>query len=451
MYKKRIRDWRLAKYCKQSEKLVVLERVQQRERLGKDTHEIIVRGRRIPIGRIMRKPTQLATSKRSLPSYEGGSSESVHESHSDIEVSTPVTAEREGEGEPVPSGDQLHPSVELFRFRALDPEPALLLETPEVYKIPELLLRLSENFGLSNSTPVYDSNWDVLCDMRDSYMNICNFSFWKRYRAARIMTGRALDCLKQSLNGKDPSLSNILAELFCMHESTEENMILDKFWDHVLDLCNLIVGKNHPFALLMQILPRAEHRKDICELLLRRDWETCRTRHGCFDPMTKISLEILCTHLEEVGKVKEAQKLFEEELTRSQERFGTAHVMSLSILYQLAGTHAKVKEFAKSQFLLEEILRPGRNHPANSAISTLAVVALARLAMKQGLLEAAEFLLRRALYEEMTFGGLDDLGLPWAAIPLEDVLRDQGRHEEANAVRDQFLLRDESEESFADV
>jgi len=213
----------------------------------------------------------------------------------------------------------------------------------------------------------------------------------------------------------------------------------------VLEARVAALGEEHPDSLAslnhLADLYYSEGRIDEVEPLDRRVLEIRRRVLGPDHPATLRSANALAATLFSRGRYAEAAELFKEGYELRRRTIGPNHPDTLVLANNLAAAYLEIGRYAEAEVLLRDVMEGrvqvlGENHD----LTIMAVHNLGVTLAQLGRLDEAETRLRRAIAVRETMPG-DPRRLLFSMSYLADVLRDQGRLDEAGALYRATLQR----------
>jgi len=258
-----------------------------------------------------------------------------------------------------------------------------------------------------------------------------------RYEDAREHLERAVELLGGP-GSHDPDALAAASDLGVLYGRLGRYDEAEALLAEVLEVRVATLGEEHPDSLVamnrLADLMWAQGRLDELEVLDRRTLEIRRRTLGEDHPDTLKSLNGLAATLFTRGHYAEAAEIFAQSLAVARRILGDQHPHTLSLANNLAATYLELGRYADAESLLREVIA-GRTRvlgPTHGE-TALSVHNLGVTLAQEGHLEEAEEQLRHAVSLREALAG-DQSGALFSASYLADVLRDEGRFEEAEAL-----------------
>jgi len=258
-----------------------------------------------------------------------------------------------------------------------------------------------------------------------------------KYTEAREHLERAVE-LSGGLESREPEALAAISELGNLYIRLGLLDQAETLVRRVLEVRLETLGEEHPSTLAamngLANLMWAQGRYDEVEPLDRRTLEIRRRVLGPEHPDTIRSLNGLAATLFNRGRYAEAAPLFEEAFAVERRQLGESHPDTLGLGNNLAAAYLELGRYADAEALLREV-GPARTRVLGAEHEDTATsihnlgVTLAQQARYQ---EAEEMLLQAIAVRKRFSGGQQSF--LFSNSYLADVYRDQGRHEEAEAL-----------------
>ncbi len=258
-----------------------------------------------------------------------------------------------------------------------------------------------------------------------------------RYPEAQEHLERAVE-LRGGLEARNPEALDAAADLAVLYTRLGLFDEAEPILRRVLELRAETLGEDHPSTLkalnLLADLLWAEGRYDEVEAIDRHTLEIRRRVLGEDHPDTLKSLNGLAATLFNAGRYAEAAALFEQALAVATRLLGEDHPHTLTLGSNLASAYLELGRYAQAESLLREVVGAktrvlGENHGETA----MSVHNLGVTLAEQARYPEAEEQLRRAITIRENLPG-DRSSWLFSRNLLADVLRDQGRLEEGEAL-----------------
>jgi len=448
MYNKRIKDWKIMKNYKQKEKDAVCHALQKRTEAGKISHHVTIRGQPVKFRRILRHMRDPA--KDTGMQDPGGPSTSTDDNG--VEVRTPnIRCFLDAESSlPRLQADSPQRS-------SWNPEPGRPILSHDDQGIAEILCREGVGyFQRAFSRDVHPPQRPKDIKLRDpfgifNWISLANFHANRgSYSDARIIFNRASEQLKRALREQSTRLLPAMLRAVYHHDCKETPFnVRDLFNKHAADLCETILGAQHPTTVVMRTIREVESKAQVLNAIFESLWGTVRTQFA-FDEAHDLSLYLAkqkWSTLQVLGQYQEAERILERAVTLCTSLHGTRHVLTLRLLDQLACLEFERQNYSRAKLLFERLLCDSGNEDGRVTepwIREEALTGLAHLAKADGDLPKAEALLREALDLCLRRWGSKDESTICVVSTLEQTLRECGKESEADRLGVSFGLEDDS-------
>jgi tetratricopeptide (TPR) repeat protein len=223
----------------------------------------------------------------------------------------------------------------------------------------------------------------------------------------------------------------------------------DLFNKHAADLCETILGVQHPTTVVMRTFRKVGSKAQVLSAIFESLLGTVRTPFA-FGEAHDLSIYLVkrqLSTLQVLGQYQEAERILERAVTICTSLHGTCHVLTLRLLTQLACLEFERQNYSRAKLLFERLLCDSRNEDGRvtePSIREEALTVLAHLAKVDGDLPKAEALLREALDLCLRRWGPKDESTICVVSTLEQTLRECGKKSEADRLGVSFRLEDDS-------
>jgi tetratricopeptide (TPR) repeat protein len=445
MYNKRIKDWKVMKNYKRKEKDAVCCALQKRTQAGKISHHVTIRDQPVKFQRILRHMKGFANGTGTQDS--DGPSTSTDDNG--VEVRTPNVLDDESSLPRLQANSPRRPNW--------NPEPGRPILSRDDQGIAEILCRESVGYFqkvLSRDAdppqrpkdaklrdPIGIFNWISLADFHAN--RGC-------YSDARIVFNRASEQLKRALREQSTKLlpAMLRAVYHPDYKETRFN-VRDLFNKHAADLCETILGVQHPTTVVMRMFRKVESKAQVFKAVFESLLGTVRTQFT-FGEAHDLSICLVkrrWSTLQVLAQYQEAERIFERAVTICTSMHGTRHVLTLRLLDQLACLAFERRNYSRAKLLFERLLRDSRNEDGGVTeplVREEALTGLAHLAKVDGDLPKAEALLREALDFCLKRWGPKDESTICVVSSLEQTLRECSKESEADRLVVSFRLEDDA-------
>jgi eukaryotic-like serine/threonine-protein kinase len=258
-----------------------------------------------------------------------------------------------------------------------------------------------------------------------------------RHEDAREHLERAVELLG-GLGSHDPEALAAASDLGALYERLGRYAEAETILREVLEVRVATLGEEHPDSLAamnrLGDLMWSQGRFDELERLDRRTLEIRRRLFGDEHPDTLKSLNGLAATLFTRGHYTEAAQIFEQSLAVGRRILGEQHPHTLGLANNLAATYLELGRYGEAESLLREVIA-GRTRVLGESHeqTAMSVHNLGVTLAEQARWGEAEEQLRHAVAVRETIPG-DQQGALYSNSYLADVLRDQGRLDEAEAL-----------------
>ncbi len=263
------------------------------------------------------------------------------------------------------------------------------------------------------------------------------YSSLGRYEDAREHLERAVE-LSGGLEARHPEALQAAADLGAVYARLGLIDQAEPILRRVVEVRVGTLGEEHPDSLealngLADLLWTAG-RKDEVEALDRRTLEIRRRTLGPDHPDTIKSLNGLGATLFNDGRYTDAAEMFQEALAGARRRLGDSHPQTLMLENNLAAAYLELGDLHRAEELLRQTVRDrirvlGEEHPE----TVMSVHNLGVTLSQLGRYDEAEEQLRRAVAGRKRLPGAERAML-YSSSYLADVLREQGRYDEAETL-----------------
>lgn len=270
------------------------------------------------------------------------------------------------------------------------------------------------------------------------------------YSDARIIFNRASEQLKRALREQSTKLLPAMLRAVYHHDYKETHFnVRDLFNKHAADLCETILGVQHPTTVVMRTFRKVESKAQVLNAIFVSLWGTARTQFA-FGEAHDLSIYLVkrkWSTLQVLGQYQEAERILERAVTLCTSLHGIRHALTLRLLEQLACLEFERQNYSRAKLLFERLLCDSRNEDGRVTepwIREEALTGLAHLAKADGDLPKAEALLREALDLCLRGWGPKDESTICVVSTLEQTLRECGKESEADRLDVSFRLGDDS-------
>ncbi|GAP82799.2 putative N-terminal acetyltransferase auxiliary subunit [Rosellinia necatrix] len=264
-----------------------------------------------------------------------------------------------------------------------------------------------------------------------------------RYKEAEEICQQVLPLQQEVLGKKHPYTLGSMHNLACTLVNQNRHKEAEEIYRQVLPLQQEVLGKKHPYTLgSMHNLACAladQNRYKEAEEIYRQVLPLQQKVLGKKHPYTLGSMHNLACTLADQNRYKEAEEICQQVLPLQQEVLGKKHPYTLGSMHNLACTLADQNRYKEAEEIYRQVLPLrqevlGKKHPYT--LSTMHSLAVALF--NQQMLDKAEEIARDLpdLREEV-LGKRHPRTLRSANL-LIDILRKQGRHEEARLLSRRF-------------
>jgi hypothetical protein len=447
MYKKRIKEWKINKNYKREEKDAVSRALQRRTQAGKVNHQVMIRNQPVKFQRILRHLK--ASAGAAIGHGSDASSDSLESS--EVEVRTP-----DAESFVLDEPTNRHFQADLRRRLSLPPGPSRPIFTHDELGSAEILCWESVGYfewqlsvharTLSSPKSAED---DCAVNSISSFSLAASLAESSRYSDARVILNNSFDGLKNALTHPSPQLLPSLLSVICAsgEDQTPFN-VRELYREHAADLCRIYLGVRHPITAMMRFFRGAGGKYQIFNAVLGSLLATVLRKtslHESHDlPIYLMRLQTMA--LADLEQLEEAERILRRALTICTTAYGTGHRMTLGILVDLAWMNAtSLRNYRHAEVLFDTVLRDTIEEEGvviEPSIRSKALEGLARVARFDRNLPKAEDLTRQALEVNAKEFGPKDEETIYAADLLEEMLRAQGKHSEADQLRHLYRLED---------
>jgi tetratricopeptide (TPR) repeat protein len=444
MYKKRIKEWKVMKNYKRGEKEAVSRALQRRTQAGKVSHQVMIRNQPVKFQRILRhlKASAGITTGCGLNSPWSSSKDS------EIEVRTPDT-------ESIVLDESTHRNFQADSLRRLSPGPGRPIFTRDDLGIAEILCW--ESVGYFESALSVHARTLSRPDHRASLYQLFNSvsaaSFLadsSRYSDARVILNNAFDELKDTLTHQSLSLLPSLLSTICPRQKDQTLFkVRELYREHAADLCRVYLGVRHPITVIVRSFHDASDTTQVFNAVLGSLLAIVLKKAGFGEAHDLLIylMQLQSETLECLGQFEEAERILQRALTICTTANGTSHWMTLDILLDLAWLNkASLRNHRHAEVLFDNVLHDTVDEEGvviKPGIRSKALEWLAYLARIDGDLPKAEDLLQQALEINIKSLGPKHEWTVYMENELEGILREQGKHPEANQLRCLYQLEDE--------
>jgi tetratricopeptide (TPR) repeat protein len=448
MYKKRVKDWKVMKNYKRKEKDAVCCALQKRTQAGKISHHITIRDQPVKFQRILRHMKGSAHGTGMQDS--GGPSTSTDDNG--VEVRTPNAGCFLDDESSLPRLQAGSP-----RRSSWNPEPGRPILSRDDQGIAEILCRESVDYFqkvLSRDAHPPQKPKDV--KLREpigifNWISLANFHVnGGRYSDARILFNRASEEFKRALREQSTKVLPAMLRAVYHHDCKETRFnVRDLFSKHAADLCETILGVQHPTTVVMRTFRKVESKAQVLNTICGDLFGTVRPQFA-FGEAHDLLIYLVkrqWSTLQVLAQYQEAERILERAVTICTSLHGTRHVLTLRLLGQLAWLHFERQNYSRAKLLFERLLYDSRNEDGRATepkIREEALTGLAHLTKVNGDLPKAEALLREALDLCLRRWGPKDESTICVVSTLEQTLRERGKESEADRLGISFRLEDGS-------
>jgi hypothetical protein len=446
MYKKRIKEWKIMKNYKREEKDTVSRALQRRTQAGKVSHQVMIRNQPVKVQRILR---HWKASARTAIGRNSSSPRSSSEG-SEIEVRTP-------DAESIVLDESTYRNFQADLLRRLSPGPGRPIFTHDDLGIAEILCWESVGYfesALSVHARTLSGPDHMDCGLIFHLINgVHTTSFLaksSRYSDARVTLNNTFDELKNALTHQSPLLLPSLLKIICIRQGGQTPFkVRELYCKHAADLCRVYLGVRHPITVIVRSFSGASDKAQVSSAVLGSLLAMVLKKPGFGEahdlPMCLMQLQ--SETLEGLGQFEEAERILRRALTICTTANGTSDWRAFDILLQLAWLNmASLRNYRHAEVLIDTVLRDTVDEEGvtiNPDVRSKALRGLAHLAGIDGDLPRAEDLLQHALEIIVKRFGPKHGETVYVANFLERILREQGKHSEANQLRCLYQLEDE--------
>ena len=447
MYKKRIKEWKINKNYKREEKDAVFRALQRRTQAGKVSHQVMIRNQPIKFQRILR---HLKGPAGATIGHGSDASSSSLES-SGVEVRTP-----DAESFVLDEPTNRHLQTDLQRRLSPSPGPSRPIFTHDDLGRAEILCWESVRYfewqlsvharTLLNPGSARD---DCAFNSMSSFTLATSLAKSNRYSDARVILNNSFDELKNALTHPSPQLLPSLLSVICARgEDQTPFKARELYREHAADLCRVYLGVRHPITAIVHFFRGAGGENQVFNVVLGSLLATVRRNTGLHEshdlPIYLMQLQTVA--LTGLGQFEEAERILRRTLTICTTANGTSHWMTLDILVNLAWLNVTIlQNYRQAEVLFGTVLRDTVDEEGvviEPGIRSNALEGLARVARFDGDLPKAEYLSRQALEVNVKVFGPKHKETIYFADRLEEMLRAQGKHSEADQLRYLYRLED---------
>jgi len=444
MYKKRIKEWKIMKNYKREEKDAVSRALQRRTQAGKVSHQVMIRNQPVKFQRILR---HLKASAGTTISH-GSTSPWSYSKGSEIEVRTP-------DAESIVLDESTHRNFQADLLRGLSPGPGRPMFTRDDLGTAEILCW--ESVGYFESALSVHARTFSRSDHMDSIFHLINsvsaassFAESRRYSDARVTLNNTLDDLKNALTHQSPSLLPSLLSTICTGQEDQTPFkVRELYREHAADLCRVYLGVRHPITVIIRSFPGVSDKFEVFNAVLGSLLAVVLKKAGfgeAHDLLTYL-MQLQSETLVCLGQFEEAERILRRALTICTTANGTGHWRTLDILLDLAFLNkAGLWNHRHAEVLFDTVLRDTVDEEGvviNPSVRSKALEELAHFARIDGDLPKAEDLLQQALEINVKAFGPKYGETVYMADVVEGILREQGKHSEANRLTCLYQLEDE--------
>jgi tetratricopeptide (TPR) repeat protein len=446
MYKKRIKEWKINKNYKREEKDAVSRALQRRSQAGKVSHQVMIRNQPVKFQRILR---HLKASAGATISHGSDATSDCLKS-SEVEVRTP-----DAESFVLDEPTNRHLQADLRRRLSLSPEPSRPLFTHDDLGSAEILCWESARYfewQLSGHARPFSSPTSVKGDCAvnslSSFFLAASLAESSRYSDARVILNNSFDELKNALIHPSPQLLPSLLGVICARgEDQTPFKVRELYREHASDLCRVYLGARHPITATVRFFCGAGGQRQVFNTVLGSLLATVLRKTGLHEAhdLPIYLMRLQTEALADLGQFEEAERILRRALTICTTANGTSDWMTLDILMDLAWLNeTSLRNYRHAEVLFGTVLRDTVEEGVVVKPSTRSrgLEGLARLARFNGDLPKAEDLSRQALEVNVKEFGPKAEETIYAADFLEEMLRAQGKHLEANQLRYLYRLED---------
>jgi tetratricopeptide (TPR) repeat protein len=448
MYNKRIKDWKVMKNYKQKEKDAVCRALQKRTQAGKISHHVTIRDQPVKFQRILRH----MKGSTNGPGMQDSGGPSTSTDDNGVEVRTPSVGCFLDDESILPRPQARSPPRSSW-----SPEPGRPIISRDDQGIAEILCWESVGyFQKVLSCDAHPPQRPKDVKLRGpigmfNWISLANFhANGERYSDARILFERASEEFKRALREKSTKLLPAMLRAVYHHDYKETRFnIRDLFNKHAADLCETILGVQHPTTVIMRTLSKAESKVQVLDAIFEGLLGTVRTQFA-FAEAHDLSIHLVkrqLSTLQVLGQYQEAERILERAVTICTSLHGTRHVLTLRLLNQLACLYFEKQNYSQAKLLFKRLLCDSRNEDGRVTepwIREEALTGLAHLAKIDGDLPKAEALLREVLDLCLRRWGSKDESTICVVSTLEQLLRECGKESEADRLGVSFRLEDGS-------
>jgi tetratricopeptide (TPR) repeat protein len=444
MYKKRIKEWKIMKNYKREEKDAVSHALQRRTQAGKVSHQVMIRNQPVKFQRILRHLKASAGTTISC----GSTSPWSCSKGSEIEVRTP-------DAESIVLDESTHRNFQADLLRGLSPGPGRPIFTRGDLGIAEILCWESVGYfesalSVHARTLSRPDHMASLFHLANSVSAASSLAESRRYSDARVTLNNTLDELKNALMHQSPSLlPSLLSIIYTGQEDQTPFKVRELYREHAVDLCSVYLGVRHPITVIMRSFPKASDKTQVFNAVLRSLLAVVLKKAGFGEAhdLPIYLMQLQYETLERLGQFEEGEKILRRALTISTTANGTGHWRTLDILLDLASLNkTSLWNRRHAKVLVDTVLRDTVDEEGvviHPIIRLKALSLLAYFARVDGDLPKAEDLLQQALEINAKRFGPKHWVTVYMADFLEGVLREQGKHLEANRLTCLYQLEDE--------
>jgi tetratricopeptide (TPR) repeat protein len=448
MYKKRIKEWKIMKNYKREEKDAVSRALQRRTQAGKVSHQVMIRNQPVKFQRILR---HLKASAGATTGHGSGASSGSLES-GEIEVRTP-----DAESFVLDESTNRHFQADLRRRLSLSSGPHRPIFTHDDLGIAEILCWESVGYfesALSVHARTLSRPDHIVSDPTIYLFNEAivagALAELGRYLDARVILNNSFDKLKIALTRQSPQLLPSLLSIMSVRQGDET---LFKVWElyreHAGDLCRVYLGVRHPITVIVRSFRDAGDKKQAFKAVLESLLATTLKIAGVGEAhdLPIYLMQLQADTLARLGQFKEAERILRRALTICTAAHGTDYWMTLDVILDLAWLNAiSMRNCRHAEVQFDTVLRGTADEEGEvieRCVRLEALGGLAHVARIDRDLPKAEDLLWQALEVIVKDFGPKHEETIYIADCLEGILREQGKHSEADQLSCLYRLEDE--------
>jgi tetratricopeptide (TPR) repeat protein len=264
-----------------------------------------------------------------------------------------------------------------------------------------------------------------------------------------VILNNSFDGLKNALTHPSPQLlPSLLSVIYASGEDQTPFKVRELYREHAAELCMVYLGVRHPITAMVRSFRSVGRKIQVFNAVLRSLLAIALRRTGLHEShdLPIYLMRLQARALEGLGQFEEAERILRRALTICTTANGTGHWMTLHILIDLAWLDVtRLRNYRHAEMLFDTVLRNTVEEEGvviEPGIRSKALEGLACVARFDGDLSKAEDLSRQVLEVNVKEFGPKHKETIYLADRLEEILRAQGKHSEADQLRYLYRLED---------